>query len=304
MSDKETGSPPNQGRWWEGYLVRYLVGALIGAIALSVIAIEIRHKGIHSQERYLAFLNGYFFDKDKGLLAGTAMFIAGSLYCYLASAPITVIHAARMLNVSLVRRPASLIWIFTAIFSIAGFFTTIYYRDEELYFVIDVTLFLLSIPALWIVIAQWGTWLALTIDKINSQEGASSLAEKVILWTLNRCVKSANAGTVTDAEFIQYNRKLSKARAPDFPAREIRETYSHLREHANAIFIVAIEISLTALLIFLHRRISNEPHYWLIILLGLMIWLIPNLLPWGQANRLERDLANNPDKYKELEAKA
>lgn len=293
-TNQTTASSPNQGRWWEGYLVRYLVGSLVGAVSLAILAVEIKGDG-HTVATYTKLIN-LFFDKEKGTTAFIALFVGGGLYCYLASAPITVLHAGRMLKETWIRKAASSIWIFVSVVALItiGLITLdlIDLDIKKLSSGTTLALGVLAFPFLWILFAQWLTWLAMTQDKISATGGNTYFDLFVI-------AVSGPKDTTNNSEFINYNRRLARQRTQSSSSKEIRETYSHLREHSNSIFIVVLEISLTASLVLLHRLLggNSPPHFWFIALLGLLLWLTPNVLLWGQANRLEQDLADYPEEY-------
>ncbi|MEQ1622146.1 MAG: hypothetical protein ABL919_12120 [Methylococcales bacterium] len=98
------------GRWWEFYLVRYLLGSIVGAALLII-------------------LNNQSTGKIKGLFsicpieislidAHTILLWAGLgfAYCYLASAPILVLHATRGAAAITMSKLTCCVVIITAIF--------------------------------------------------------------------------------------------------------------------------------------------------------------------------------------------
>lgn len=134
-------------------------------------------------------------------------------------------------------------------------------------------LLLFSLPVFWIVILQ-----TLSITKIIAYE----------------------------KDIHEAYRQLTSARIKD-GARDIREAYSHLREHSNSSFIVLLCIPFTSAIMLLleTNKISSswtkDPDLALDsqfqILAFFCAWLVPNLFLWSRANKLEADFRDDPGKY-------
>ena len=93
-------------------------------------------------------------------------------------------------------------------------------------------------------------------------------------------------------------------------SKDIRETYTHLREHSNATFIVLLELCFSALVIFLIELYAGQSastenvgsldgsgRIVSAVLLLIAFWMTPNLFMWSRANQLERDFARRPKMY-------
>lgn len=79
---------------WNYYYLRYFVGAIVGACLLLIILHTVEHHGIISLN--LALPTYKIFDSALALAVGvTALGTAGLAYCYIASAPVLVLHAFR-----------------------------------------------------------------------------------------------------------------------------------------------------------------------------------------------------------------
>lgn len=101
------------------------------------------------------------------------------------------------------------------------------------------------------------------------------------------------------ADINKFYRALFHARR-QANSKDVRDTYSHLREHSNSIFIVVVELSILAGLLALHasstsRAISNLPsacfYQWLFI--ATVIWMLPTVFLWGRANEFEKFFSEN-----------
>jgi hypothetical protein len=143
----------------------------------------------------------------------------------------------------------------------------------------SIGLLIFSMPVLWITISQY--------------------------WALFALLQTKN-----DKRFVEFYMRISKARQRA-GAKDIRDSYSHLREHSNSIFVVVIELCiLSALLYFLDIYHLDTPstlvltasaikseEFNVLVLFFLGLWLIPTIYMWGLANRLERKFAENPSQF-------
>lgn len=90
---KEDSAKVLSGRWWEFYFVRYFIGTVIGSCIVAYLllfngAFKLPIK--NGPANFLSDFNGY-------LVFGFAAL--GLTYCYIASAPILVLHAVRGLYI-------------------------------------------------------------------------------------------------------------------------------------------------------------------------------------------------------------
>lgn len=103
-------------------------------------------------------------------------------------------------------------------------------------------------------------------------------------------------------EFSDFYAKLFRARRQS-NAKDVRDSYTHLREHSNSVFIVVVELAILALLTaFVNTarffNLNNQLETLLIwILFALAFWMVPTVFMWGRANAMERDFAEDPKKF-------
>lgn len=122
-------------------------------------------------------------------------------------------------------------------------------------------------------------------------------------FTLFRILGSEN-------KIFNFYRNLVSVRIKE-NSKDIRETYSHLREHSNSSFIVLIEVCVTFFILFLISLIDfekyNKSEDILIDLLKIVsvviVWIMPNIFMWSRANQLEKDFLFNSEKYIKNEIK-
>jgi hypothetical protein len=257
-----------RSRWWEDYLVRYFTGTLVGTACVFILVTNIFFEGDTAAVSKRMFFSP---EKDSTWLGLIALLLAGGAYCYLASVPITVFHAGRMIREGMNRwaRIAWYIWwglSFVIVLGAALDFTWLRHFPPSKLFV-GTLLAICCGPAIWVFCGQ-----------LN------------VLWILKKKQDKP------DAPFVAYYRSLVRAR-DQTATSGIRESYTHMREHANSVFIVVIELSLLAAFLLLWK-LMVDPTLFAVWSLGfLMLWTSPNVLLWGLANSLERDLAANPSEY-------
>lgn len=268
--------------WFENYVIRYLIGTIIGFMC-SVLTLAAIHDPNNLQTPLIESIRRL----KNGEISSTLFLIfsvLGFLYCYISSTPITIIHAARMLGALPARpwlKPRTwwLSWWLLLVISIAA--------------LVVLSLFRLSfpgigllafIPALYIVFAQWAPLLA-------TLQSSGKINQGKIYTTLHRAF---NEGKCIDSgKFSKYYVALARKRTQSDAAKDLRSSYSHLREHSNSIFIVLLEISLAALIVGLCLLMDNvnwEARAVAVVIL-LLIWMTPTVFVWGIANSLEEALS-------------
>lgn len=315
----------NNTRWWESYLVRYLSGSILGSI--SIILLAFSFLTLNDSE----ILNNLFSIKNLSSIKWKyfptsiiviTLLILGFLYSYLISSPITVIHYARGGKIG-VEKYVRHIWFGWLQLLI------IYLIFNEKTFLILFIVSCISLISLGLThdtdtknenrfleihlrSCTASIFIFLICNLIFYHSGVKSnrfLMTLLIIGfptitvgvmqyaTLFRVLRNEN-------EIHQFYKKLIDARMHS-KSREIRETYTHLREHSNSSFIVIIVICFTSFLIFLARLIKEIPSFQEVrtdttisyFLCLLIFWLLPNLFMWSRANNLERDFSKNPENY-------
>lgn len=91
MADDEKGLV--FGRWWEDYFVRYFVGTVIGTAVLLFVAHRLASHLPVAQREFIEALIFSPTKVDAKILIGVAA--SGLAYCYVASAPMMILHATR-----------------------------------------------------------------------------------------------------------------------------------------------------------------------------------------------------------------
>jgi hypothetical protein len=340
--DKKPSSSASNTRWWESYLARYFSGAIVGAICLSAILMYADwrlYKGAHIQLSLLG----------KGLSTAIvlALIASGLVYSYVISAPITVIHFGRS-GKSPLEQHVRYFWFgwVIALFAMQFFankgvllnlscawiwwwaillICSLYLfnpqflnnnREQRAKSARRVQRQIESSRNVWRSLA----WAGLFVLLILAVEYIFNLySQPIAIYLLAFALPTIFVGIMqyvtlwrifaTERTIHRFYRSLSKARNMH-DSKDIRETYTHLREHSNATFIVLLELSFSVFLIFLIEiyagpsgvvkvhggGIGSERMVGFVSFL-IAFWVTPNLFMWSRANQIERDFARRPRFY-------
>lgn len=273
-----------------------------------------------------------------------AIALLGLAYCYIASTPVTVLHGTRMIN-TWVSANSRAFWIGWGLSLLCYAFIKSHHALDNVprtHIYDSSALLLVMAAALWTsnmaentatttatsqLLRITGRQLAFSIFAFfffilavagfmrqafpESSIGLLIFSMPVLWITISQYwALFALLQTKNDKRFVEFYMRISKARQRA-GAKDIRDSYSHLREHSNSIFVVVIELCiLSALLYFLDIYHLDTPstlvltasaikseEFNVLVLFFLGLWLIPTIYMWGLANRLERKFAENPSQF-------
>lgn len=224
-------------RWWEFYFVRYFVGAVVG---MGVMIFLNTSENSPLRDRIFSNIANKDVVSDNFIL----MAALGLAYCYIASAPVLVMHMVR----------SEMDFKKHVDFNFRRFFT----------FVISTSLVILAF--------FWGQGMALW----SLQFGALSVAALVI--GLQVMMIGDALRTKFDSVFDYYSR-ISQERAKRSSVRvEYIESYRHLREHGNSFLIVFFELMLAMTL----SAVNNMGHLLVVVFLWIspacIAWFVGSYL--------------------------
>lgn len=255
-------SEKNENRWWENYLVRYLVPSIAGMFILMWLNKNSGGGGI--LEKYLPMLK-LTDGKDFNTASLMGWLLLGTLYCYIASYPILVFHAIRVNlfnKIPSVKYTVKTLVIFICLIVFYYYLCDLGYEFFNIYSLI----FTLEIG---FSIFQ-GYFLYKVSKKGRGYAYMVSLAKA-------KNVKTSN--TVINAGYI----------------KDITDSYKHLREHGNTALIILLEISLASIFYF-SLRFERENGYmdFSIVSIILIIWIFPAALVYFYGHLLERKFSRFP----------
>ena len=314
-------------RWWESYLVRYFIGFIVGVGCVATIA---------SQFVTAQSLGNLISVSKDGKPDWSVIFwmlsLAGLGYCYIASTPITVLHAGRYSPgpVDSQSRNFWLSWNPVVLVASIPKFTTDYYlcpiaggllfigllilliklgnptkhaKDEsekkKVLFRSTIWFFMLLVITLAInnfLPAKTPTWV-LPLLVLGFPIVWIGFAQYVVLWRL----------LFEQNDVDKFYEKLFHARRQP-NARDVRDTYTHLREHSNSVFIVLIELCLLAFIFSLMQiysltdRSQELGDFLHVLGVGVAIWVLPTVFMWSRANAMEKSFSENPAGFVSLSA--
>lgn len=248
-TEKEKKKPDS--RWWEFYFVRYFVGTALGAIVVLFLA-SANSPVFTNQGELATILKTLKPEKfESGYIAVLAT--VGLAFCYIASAPILVLHALRG---SLLKVRSS-----TNRKLIALFLAVVFVVSGAQGYVLWLALSIKGNP--WVSQDFYaGTTYLLLVSIIF-------VGQLFLLWL-------AISGREQHA-FEYYDQLVRRRAFASDAAEEYVESYRHLREHGNAFFIALLELLLGAALFY-------SPVPWAVIL---MLWIFPAAGVWLFGTLLE-----------------
>lgn len=345
MSESKEVNSSNT-RWWESYLVRYLSGSIVGAFCIIAIIISIFH---NSSINYETIKNILPSDGKDFPVVGVLilLLVSGLVYSYVISSPITVYHYGRG-GSQKIEKLSRYMWLGWSWAILTSILPEINYLSIWVLCFLPILIYsiILSIIKLnkikWIVseyrqipkniyhsikkpslfftilycnISSMCMIRVLELYKSTFEGKAENFSTSLLLLSIPTffvgIMQYITLFRILHAEdkIHLFYRKLIKSRALK-GAKDVRETYSHLREHSNSTFIVVLEISFTCLILFFinlsklnnNNSINFDINKFLFYGIGFFLfWSIPNIFMWSRANNLEKDYLENSEHYLQKE---
>lgn len=238
------------GRWWEYYTVRYLVGSIVGAVAILYL-------GKYSPFcKHVQPLLDPFLQESNYFLSAIALAALGFAFCYIASSPVLVFHTCRAYFrcpklCRCWKRFSITCWIVVvAIIIMAG--SIIGCCSKHLSLLAMILLLSIFIPQIALLIFA-------CIDRFKTiKTFYENLAEK--------------------------RAKPTNTRKKSFQT-EYATSYRHLREHGNAMGIIVLEVILAFALANLSSVSCVVVVLVLWILPGVFAWIIGTALEFNFVDR-------------------
>lgn len=339
MAKVEKSNNENQNtRWWESYLVRYFLGFIVGGIASFLIALEF---DVFELATCWLKANGFSADgKVDFSTFAIAIGILGLGFCYLVSTPITVLHAGRYRRgpVDAHTRYFWFGWLISLIFGVLfgsqvlnwSVLTTIGFiasgaagswlclcwadhearelesamgtMDERNYVLPTHPFYAWAASVLIAFFLLFGTALVMRVSSVAPVKTTYILLlfGTPTLW-IGVMQYAVLFRLLNEADLMHrfYAKLFTARRSPK--AKEVRETYTHLREHSNSIFIVLIELCVLAFVVGLGRLTKTTEQgqgiFAVYFLSFVGLWMLPTVFMWSRANAMERSFAKDPEQF-------
>jgi hypothetical protein len=241
--EEEEGKMAEKSRWWDHYYVRYFVGSVFAVPLMLVLS---KAEAVKS----LGDLTG----EDK-LLNATILGAAGLAFCYLASAPILLLHATRGRHAKV------------------GHTVGRVDKKSKIYSIIIIA-FAVAV----------GVWIA--CDRTSAMGIPAWLS--FVPFTAVVATQVARIWRSPISAIVGFYQRLAVERAHDpkedlgRKRKEYIQSYRDMREHGNALLILVMEGVLTTALL----QAANLG----ILLAMLVLWVMPAAFVWFVATALEADL--------------
>ena len=253
------------GRWWEYYAVRYLVGSIVGAVIIFYLATDSYSPFKIPDEDAFEVL------KESKFLGVTVLAALGFAFCYIASSPILIFHACRAhLCLSTFckqqRQPTCIT------FAIA----------------ILATISIVALVVIIICIAYFLSvaWIPMTVIVILQIVllGLAFINQFKTIETFYTDLAEARANNAK-SEVTKKAKKIKTIKTTEVTeTTEYVTSYRHLREHGNAFAIIILEVVLAYTLV----KLSSIINPWVII----VIWIFPGAFAWIIGTVLELKLVD------------
>ena len=258
MSEKNSNS-----RWWDFYLVRYMIGTIVGSIILYLLLYKFQESNLLGLGISKILKELLELKSSVGLII---QITGGLAICYISSSPILILHATRLWFLpknkkdnDVNKNNGNTIPLSTGI----SFFILGILLASVIYYFYHISLITGTICL--VILIPFALFLFFWLSEYNKDI----------------------QGKMKHRYF-----SLVKAREKN-QIKEYSESYKHLREHGNAFFIVLFEI-LLGLALFQIKKPCE-------VIAVLAVWIIPPTFIWFFGNYLEGYLLELKEKSTEEE---
>jgi len=275
-------------RWWENYLVRYLMPSIAGAAIVSWLVAE----GGTGLKQILLLEIG-----SQGLQTPTLvlLFLYGNLFCYVASYPILGFHVTRVVDFDqgVWRRCVwdgyvSTLVLACLVLAFSTLTTGISCLNRIAPFVIAIVFSGLQL---------YRVYLAMSTVAF---EGLSEPVSKIFAYTFSlskrrgvveelRITKQSNNDQKDEATGDKYDEETEWQKRSIW-RREFIDSYRHMREHGNSAFIFILELTLAGLAYQVLTAFKTEGTSYQLAAVGVLfaVWGLPAMFIHLVGQHIER----------------
>lgn len=280
-------------RWWENYLVRYLMPSIAGMAAVN----------------WLAHLAGTDFTNILGLDSGppldapglTLLFLYGNLFCYISSYPILVFHVTRVtdFNGEEVHWNRSFTDGYLSSVALGGVVLAVSFVCSDqvrcaLAFILCVVFSTIQLVRLIDATKERRGLRGL----ISVQERVSPVYALAYSLAVRRGVREDLETSRESARGASEEGKTQRRRKTQWHA-ELVDTYRHMREHGNSAFIFLLELVLAGL-VFCVVSYVKMPTNAKFAAIGVIfaIWALPSVFVHLLGQHIERRFSQLETRWK------
>lgn len=285
-------SQNNSNRWWEGYLVRYLMPSIAGIVIVNWLA------DVAGSD----FKNLLFIPTGPNGLDGsklTLLILYGNLFCYIASYPVLGFHATRVLDFKNSKWPTFLradSYLLTVVLGVFVLLATLFTNGTLRYWVAFTLVIVFSSLQIYRICISINTRV-----KVRGLKEPSSLMfgmayaiskrRGIVEENIKNSSENGNVGECDSDEVKiedEDTEKVEKIKLIRW-RRELIDTYKHMREHGNTAFIFILEIILSGLC-FCLVSVKGKSPIELISSIGILfaLWALPSFFIHMAGQHLER----------------
>jgi hypothetical protein len=277
------GMESGGNRWWENYLVRYLMPSIAGMVIVLWLT-----SGTALREALLLPRTGSETKLDASTLV--LSFLYGNVFCYIASYPVLTFHATRVLDFrDPSGRPSLFIPLPYALTGVLALFAVLYARVVSQYnycvilgvvsaFALYQLIRIFRVMSDYKVYASWA-------KKRTGVPASSAYAFIRDLATERGVIEKSRELTIKESD----ERNGADDEGDDVPSetkvktwryqKEVAETYRHMREHGNSAFIFLLELTLASLCyLVIHANRGDAQVMLPMIGILLATWSVPAVL--------------------------
>ncbi|GAB4088574.1 hypothetical protein [Hydrogenophaga soli] len=239
-------------RWWEFYVVRYGMGTVVGAVIVFMLC------KLSPTLAPMLFQAGKETNPTLDSATLVLLGVYGLAYCYLASAPILVFHAAR--HQMFVELPSKDRTLRLLVLTLASAIAVCVFPQPTSVETNTQWLLKLAIGiGSMVMLVQWHD-----VVSLLRKDGAQKNFDFYKTLTLQRNAEKTS----------------------------IVESYRHLREHGNSFLIVVFELLLAFVMFAISRAYGHMTGLYL--LTTVFLWVLPAALIWFVGSKLEHLFAHSP----------
>jgi hypothetical protein len=310
QAEQQMNPASGANRWWENYLVRYLMPSIAGVVIVNALSTQ-----AGPDFRMLLFLPPP--DRPLDAASLTLLFLYGNLFCYIASLPILVFHGTRVLDFSDGKWPASRLldgYIMTSALAVLTFALTFFAPEQWRFwgaFILAVSFVVIQFCRLYAGLSRRVAVFGLSHPvspmfgfayTLARRRGVPEETEMTKIGTPSpAAAASVNAPSdIDDDDEEEEIKEVTTSRRIKWRP-EFIDTYRHLREHGNSAFIFVLELVLAALAYCVGIEPARSDAETLSSIGQLFaLWAFPSFFVHLASQHLERRFSRYDFKLKEL----